>query len=287
MALVEHTLFGIQDKVQIAIDRIRQFEPPEGYYVAFSGGKDSCVVLDLIKRAGVKYDAHYNLTTVDPPELVNFIRDTFKVRGRKSRYRARKKAARLMGKKFPRLWLENMDIHYPAETMWELIPKKSLPPTRKVRYCCAVLKEGGGIGRVVTTGVRWQESARRSKRRMVETCNLHPGKRYLHAIIDWSKEEVWEYIHVRKLPYCSLYDEGFKRIGCVMCPMGGTKQMMRDAERWPTYAKMYRTACHRAYEKCVSRGKKMKWQSGDDMYEWWISGKAMEKQDPDQTIIFE
>ena len=73
--LKDTTLFGEVDKVAIAIQRIKSFEPKEGYYVAFSGGKDSCVVLDLVKRAGVKFDAHYNLTTVDPPELVRFVKD--------------------------------------------------------------------------------------------------------------------------------------------------------------------------------------------------------------------
>ena len=67
------TLFG-PDRVQLAIDRLREFEPEDGYYVAFSGGKDSQVVLDLVRRSDVKYDAHYNWTTVDPPELARFIK---------------------------------------------------------------------------------------------------------------------------------------------------------------------------------------------------------------------
>lgn len=75
--LKEQTLFREIDKVDLAIRRIKLHEPPEGYYVAFSGGKDSCVILDLVKRAGVKFDAHINLTTVDPPEVIRFVRQQY------------------------------------------------------------------------------------------------------------------------------------------------------------------------------------------------------------------
>ena len=141
--LKEMTLYGEVDKVKVAINRLKLHEPPEGYYVAFSGGKDSCVVLDLCKRAGVKYDAHYSVTTVDPPELIYFIR----------RY-------------YPDAWENRMR---PETSMWKLIPKKRMPPTQLVRYCCKYFKENGG-GRFVVTGVRHQESAKRAKRKLVETC---------------------------------------------------------------------------------------------------------------------
>lgn len=72
--LIENTLFGTRDKVAEAIQRLKSFEPEDGYYVAFGGGKDSIVVLDLVKRSGVKYDAHYTITSVDPPELIRYIR---------------------------------------------------------------------------------------------------------------------------------------------------------------------------------------------------------------------
>ena len=74
--LRETTLEGVIDKELVAIERIKQYEPEEGYYVAFSGGKDSIVVYDLVKRADVKHDAHINITTVEPPEVLHFVRTT-------------------------------------------------------------------------------------------------------------------------------------------------------------------------------------------------------------------
>lgn len=127
-----------KDKVQVAIDRFKTFEPPEGYYLAFSGGKDSVVIKALADMAGVKYDAHYNLTSVDPPELVQFV------------------------KSFSDVIIDRpKDKDGKQVTMWNLIPRKKMPPTRLVRYCCKELKELGGQGRLVVTGVRWAESPNR------------------------------------------------------------------------------------------------------------------------------
>lgn len=131
------------NKVDIAIKRFQTFEPEEGYYLCFSGGKDSVVIKALADMAGVKYDAHYNVTSVDPPELVYFIREYHP----------------------DVIWNYPRDKDGNRITMWNLIPKKKMPPTRIARYCCAVLKEGGGEGRFIVTGVRWAESARRKNTR--------------------------------------------------------------------------------------------------------------------------
>ena len=227
--LREMELFGPRDMVQIAIDRLKHFERealsmhPDGYYVAFSGGKDSIVVLDLVKKAGVKYTAHFNLTTVDPPELLQFVLQHY----------------------------PDVTRHRPEKTMWQLIVEKHMPPTRKVKYCCGELKERGGSGRMVVTGIRWAESVRRQQRSMTETCYQDKTKRYLHPIIDWQDADVWQYIRENSMPYCSLYDEGFARVGCIMCPSPGGKRQAADALRWPRF----KVAYIRAFDKMIAKRK--------------------------------
>ena len=145
----------LQEKVSKSIERLKAFEPPEGYYLAFSGGKDSVVCKALLDMAGCKYDAHYRVTSVDPPELVRFIKDKHPdVEREVPRYKDGKPI-----------------------TMWNLIPKKLMPPTRIVRYCCAALKESGGDGRMMVTGVRWAESTnRRANQGVVTIMGRRAGK---------------------------------------------------------------------------------------------------------------
>ena len=142
MALIEQTLFGVTDKVQTAIERLRAFQPKDmPYWLAFSGGKDSCVILELAKMAGVNFEAHYNVTSVDPPELVRFVK-----------------------KRHPEV---HFDIPHDKNgkpiSMWSLLKSRGMPPTRVARYCCEKLKESSGKGTVTITGVRWAESQNRKK----------------------------------------------------------------------------------------------------------------------------
>jgi len=264
--LIEQGLFGTIDKVQMAIDRIKTFEPPEGYYVATSFGKDSVSVMDLVKRSGVKADYHYNVTGIDPPELYRFGKKTFPF----------------------------VQFHRSEMTMWQLIVKKRMPPTRMVRYCCEYLKERGGSGRVVVTGIRWAESTRRSKRRMHEACFKDNRKLYFNPIIDWSDSDVWDYIHQNNVPYCSLYDEGFKRLGCILCPM--SRNRIKEAERWPRFVALYRKAIDRCVEKRLTDGLttdrrgnefRHKWSTGAEMWDWWLNAEDRGKEDPDQSVMFE
>lgn len=254
--LVEQTLWGERDKVQIAIDRLKQFEPPDGYYLAFSGGKDSVTILRLAEMSGVKFDAHYNITTVDPPELVKFI------------------------KTFPQV-----QRHRPEKTMWQLIEEKGYPPMRQRRYCCERLKECGGAGRLVVTGIRWAESTRRKQRKMTEVCYQDASKRYLHPIIDWENDDVWEFIHREQIPYCNLYNEGRKRLGCVLCPMN--QHSKEECERWPKIAAAYLRAFDRLIAKGVTpTGKSYTFKTGQELFDWWIDRNAKSRV-TEQMVLFE
>jgi phosphoadenosine phosphosulfate reductase len=260
--LKENTLFGEIDKVQMAIDRFREYEPPEGYYLAYSGGKDSDTILALAKMAGVKFDAHYQLTTVDPPEVVRHI----KMR-------------------------PEVQIHHPEKTMWQLIVENGGPPLRQMRYCCRILKERGGEGRLVVTGIRAQESTKRAKRQLFEQGIKNKNKHYMNVIIDWSDTDVWEFLHKYNVPYCSLYDEGWKRLGCVCCPNGN---QIKEAERWPKIADAYRRACIKAFDKKIESGRSYndRWANGEEMFAWWINQSRGKREgisycDDDQNILFE
>ena len=257
-------IFG-KTKLEKTLERIKAFEPEEGYYLAFSGGKDSQCIYHLCKMAGVKFDAHYRVTSVDPPELVRFIREQYPD----------------VAREIPK------DKDGKPITMWNLIAKKTMPPTRLSRYCCSALKESGGDGRVTMTGVRWAESKNRKdnqglvtiqgkpkttqkmlqennvdfrqtdrggvvlnldnaeERRSVEMC-YRTRKTLVNPIIDWTDEEVWEFLNeVVKVPHCSLYDEGFKRLGCIGCPMASDTARKKEFERYPKYKEAYIRAMQR------------------------------------------
>ncbi len=261
-------------KVEKAIERYRMFEPLDGYYLAFSGGKDSVVIKALADMAGVKYDSHYNITTVDPPELLRYIKK----------------------------YHSDVVREKPIMTMWELIPYKLMPPTRIARYCCSVLKEGGGKNRFVVTGIRWAESVRRKnnrsmiefdrygskskqakkyreiffmndnegKRRMIESCAIK-GKHILNPIIDWTNNDIWNFIHKYNIPYCELYDQGFERLGCIGCPMAGKKGMIKEFKRWSHYKKLYLKAFDNMLIERDRRGLETMWKSADEVMDWWIN----------------
>ena len=283
--LKENDLFeGVRNKVSIAIMRIKEFEPmalqysPAGYFVGISGGKDSSVIQELCIMAGVKCEFVHNHTSVDHPETVYFVRQE-KERIGNMGYNFRIEIPRYRNGK--------------QKTMWNGIVKKGLP-TRKVRWCCEQLKESGGMGRYCITGVRWAESPKRKKRglheeiarkkenkvvlnndndmhrRLSEFC-IPKQKFILNPIIDWTEDDVWEFIKQRNIPVNPLYAQGYKRVGCVGCPMSG-KARIRDFEKKPKYKDAYFRAVISYFEYRKERGLRIDGQmeSPEIYFDWWL-----------------
>jgi phosphoadenosine phosphosulfate reductase len=237
----------LRDREEETLEILRMYQPAEGYYLAFSGGKDSVVLYEMAKRAGVKFDAHYHITTADPPELVRFIM-----------------------KHYPTVARERGEY-----TMWTIIPKKLMPPTRRVRYCCQVLKERGGENRTTITGVKATDSRNR-RHRLVRTC-YKKNNIGINPLLNWCDAEIWAFIKGNNLPYCELYDQGFKRLGCIGCPLASVKDRIMELERWPKYRDAYVRAFDRMLEQRAIKEKNTRlrsaklWKTGEDVMEWWLS----------------
>jgi phosphoadenosine phosphosulfate reductase len=236
------------DKVQHSIELIKNAEKLAltyndfGFHLAFSGGKDSQVIYELAKMAGVKFKAYFYKTSVDPRELLSFIRSNY----------------------------PGVEWVRPVMTMYELIYKNGSLPLRQHRFCCKYLKERNGINAVVMTGITKAESNRRAKRKEQEhSCVKGQDKIFIHPIFDWTKAEVLQFLKNRNIAKCSLYDIQ-ERIGCVGCPMS-PKTMRRDFRNMPNFKKAYINTVQRLIDE---KGKYSEFPSAEDVVDWWASGMS-------------
>jgi phosphoadenosine phosphosulfate reductase len=286
--LKEKTLWGVEDRVKIAISRIKEFEPMSvqnnqaGYYVCISGGKDSSVIQELCIMAEVKCEFVHNHTSVDHPETVYFIRRE-KERLEKMGFIFRVEIPRYRDGR--------------QKTMWNGIITNGLP-LRNQRWCCKELKEFGGDTRYCITGVRWAESSRREnsrkvheikgktvkeniifnddndmRRRLSEMC-LAKRRFVLNPIIDWSDNDVWDFLNERGVPINPLYAQGWKRVGCIGCPMSSNGR--KELDQFPKYKAAYFRAAQRHIEhrREVGLPEKEIMETPEKYFEWWLTGKV-------------
>ena len=285
------------DKLDAAMERLRMAaKMSEEMYkkpliLCYSGGKDSQVLLSVAIASGIDFTVNHNLTTVDAPETIRTIRDTF-------------------------AYLEDRQIEatilHPPKNMWQLIVDHRTPPTRLMRYCCKELKERTTRDCFIATGVRKGESVRRKSRgtldviadkkedresfgdetflsndntdnrRMMERCNPK-GAMCVNPLIDWTDNEVCDYYFSECQFHNTLYLEGFSRVGCIGCPMGGGRQMLKEFARWPMYKRAYIRAFDKMLEVRKERGLKQfdQWTDGEGVFSWWVGDKNI----PGQTSL--
>ena len=274
-----HSVELLQKAEKIALN----YDAEQGYYLAFSGGKDSQALFHMAQLAGVKLQGHMNLTSVDPPEVIRFVKRNY----------------------------PEVELIKPKKSIFQIAIEKQILPTMRVRWCCAEYKETAGAGKVTLIGIRRAESSRRAKRNEVEISNkkfsgdldgldeyrqeqkakrarrkskeqgvnitnadeeqtlgcIH-GKESLliSPIIHWTEKDVWEFLNdVVRVPHCSLYDEGWHRIGCIGCPMSSHKQKMLENARYPHVKRGWIRAI-----KAIRSGAGFK-----EEYIWWNVRKDM------------
>lgn len=264
----------------------RYYEKP--LLVCYSGGKDSDALVELALESGVEFEVQHSVTTVDAPETMRHIKKTFD--------RLRKLGIPC---RFHRPTFKGEPV-----TMWSLIPQKQMPPTRIVRYCCKVLKETGGKGRAIATGVRRSESTARRNRtfannfsrarpgaldfedaaslfedadkaiehddNFIRSCRIK-GKTSFQPILEWTDDDVWQYLDERGVETNPLYDEGFKRVGCIGCPFASPAERQREFQRWPKYREAYLRTFGKMLDHRRECGLPTEWQTPEEVFEWWMS----------------
>lgn len=275
------------DLEKTSIERLREGAEISKYYydkplmLCYSGGKDSDVILDLAIKSGIDFELQHSHTTADAPETVYHIRKKFKELESKG-IKCKIDMPRYKGK---------------PTSMWALIPQKGMPPTRLVRYCCAILKETAGANRAIVTGVRRVESVKRQsrgiletytrnkskkiilnndnddKRQIIEHCQLQ-GKIIVNPVCDWSDDDVKEYIKQEHLTLNPLYACGFHRVGCIGCPVAGKKRFTEFA-RYTKYRDLYIRAFDKMVKVRKQNGKVTQWLNGIDVYHWWMEDNVL------------
>lgn len=227
MRRLQKNLISTEQKTEQAICFLKKYEPVYGYLVLFSGGKDSIVTERLCKLAGVQYQLGYNRTGIDPPEIVSFVKRNY----------------------------PNTIFFKPEHNFFELIVKKS-PPLACSRWCCEEIKEKNGLDikklyPIHVVGIRAEEGRKRKKygaidiHQSINTVTIKP-------IFDWQLWHIWDFIKTHNLSYPSLYDEGFERLGCVVCPMmfhKNQKKLDLHRDRWPQIFRAFESAVMQWYEK--------------------------------------
>ena len=219
---------------QQAIDRIKKFAKIAAAMefevaVGFSGGKDSQVVYDLCKRAGIDFKAYFN-HSFESPTTIKFIKENY--------------PDVIFRRVIKDGFIANIYTNH-----------NCLLPTSEIAYCCQDYKHNPKfVDKASVVGVRRAESIKRKKRKVFETKNKTTAKKnkdlfssyfydscqgigtksiiQLMPIVDWTDSDVWQYIKNNNLPINSEYKK-HKRIGCLVCPKASFSSNFTSLIKYP------------------------------------------------------
>ena len=214
----------LEEKVERAI-RLLQSIPQDGdIELSYSGGKDSDVILELAKMAGIPYRAIYKATTIDPPQTIAHARE--------------------MG----------AEVIHPKKTFFQLVSKSGFP-SRFQRFCCSALKEYKICDRAIQ-GIRRSESRKRAENyKEPEICRVYSAKEKVKVylpILEWTNQDVEEFIKERNIKCHPLYYrrgqfDVTQRLGCMGCPLASRKKRIQEFMENPKLLKAWIRAGQKRY----------------------------------------
>lgn len=201
------------------------------FHVAFSGGKDSAVLLDLVKKALPKkgFVVIFGDTGMEFPDTYEAVEIT-------------KKQCELDGTPF---YIARS--HFNPLDSWKLFG----PPARVLRWCCSVhkstpqtlkMREITGKNNYIGmdfVGVRAYESLARSQYDYENFGKKQKGQYSYNPILDWTSAEIWLYIYANNIHVNGAYKKGNSRAGCLFCPMGGGKNDYIQYSSYPEQVGQY------------------------------------------------
>ena len=296
----------LQAKIDKSISILRSFEPQdEPYYLCYSGGKDSDTVRLLADMAGVKYELHNNHTTADAPETVRYIREIMSAYGELNYITGNdgSRVARYGDKGFihyPKKTMWQLIVgggmpptrltRHCCKTLKEGGGKGRLKVTGVRKAESAQRSKNAGQVQINTKpktnqklanklGVEYEVTPKGGivlnmdnddSRRMVEQC-FRTSTVLVNPILDWTDKDVWDFLESQNCKSNPLYAKGYKRVGCIGCPMAGKEARLKELEDYPQYYNMYLQSFKRMIDK-----HKYKWTadtkftSPEAVMDWWM-----------------
>lgn len=270
-------------KEKRAIEYLKAFEPKdEPYYLCYSGGKDSDTIRILASLAGVSHDIENNHTTLDAPETVRYIRS---IPGVHINYPKKSIWQLIVEKGMP----PTRSTRYCCAEQKEKGGKGRVKITGVRKDESAARAANGGLVKIlgktktmekaaIEMGVEYDLTPKRGivlnhdnapSRQFVEHC-YRTTSTMINPIIDWTNRDVWEFLHHYGCKSNPLYENGFCRVGCIGCPLGGFKSMKREFALYPKYQENYIRAFDKMIARRRERGLEISWNTGEECFAWWI-----------------